>query len=194
MNNLNSTEPPPPHSPHRNDNKTKMNTSITGGGDSDLSPSRGAHIKKKQNTQGTPTQQQQQQQQQQHNINQQQRLLMLLCHAVKCPYTENKCPLSSQCWLLSAPEKEDEEYWETLDFEELGRNLTMKLNDEHISTILKYTDAKNKLKSIKMTGCTSILGHGLAPIRTSTVIKRMDLVLVKPTASMSCSKVPVYRK
>ena len=95
MNNLNSTEPPPPHSPHRNDNKTKMNTSITGGGDSDLSPSRGAHIKKKQNTQGTPTQQQQQ-----HNINQQQRLLMLLCHAVKCPYTENKCPLSSQCWQM----------------------------------------------------------------------------------------------
>jgi len=84
--------------------------------------------------------------------------------------------------ILSAPEQEDEEYWETLDFEELERNLTMKLNDGHISTILKYIDAKNKLKSIKMTGCTSILGHGLAPIRTSTVIKRMDLVLVKPTA------------
>ena len=77
--------------------------------------------------------------------------------------------------ILSAPEQEDEEYWETLDFEELER-------DEHISTILKYTDATNKLKSIKMTGCTSILGHGLAPIRASTAIKRMDLVLVKPTA------------
>jgi hypothetical protein len=55
--------------------------------------------------------------------------------------------------------------------------LEKKVTDENISSVLTLFDAANKLKSPKMTGCISILGHGLEPLRESSVIQRLDLVI-----------------
>lgn len=69
--------------------------------------------------------------------------------------------------------------WSSLDFGDLDRRLALRLTDEHVRSILTCIDAANKLKSLKMTGCNSILGHGLEPLSTSTVIQRLDLAIVR---------------
>lgn len=74
---------------------------------------------------------------------------------------------------------EGEEQWSSLDFNELEEELTQRLTDDHISSILTLIDASHKLKSLKMTGCTLIRGHGLQPLRHSTVLQRLDIAIVK---------------
>ena len=60
--------------------------------------------------------------------------------------------------------------WEELDFTNM-----VKLSDEDLRGVLVCTDAKNKLKTLRLEGCSQIVGHGLEPLRESTVLERLDL-------------------
>ena len=52
---------------------------------------------------------------------------------------------------------------ELLDFADVEKALAMKLTDEDLSSVLICMDAKNTLKTLKLTNCMSIIGHGLQP-------------------------------
>ncbi len=64
---------------------------------------------------------------------------------------------------------------DTLDFSDIGRDLASKLTDSDMSSILVSIDAVNRLKVLKIIGCTNISGVGLEPIRGSTVLEQIDL-------------------
>ena len=57
-------------------------------------------------------------------------------------------------------------------------SLAGKLKDSNIRDILSIVDAVNNTKCIKLTGCTTIFGTGLSPLRGSVVLKQLDLGLV----------------
>ena len=49
------------------------------------------------------------------------------------------------------------------------------LSDDVLSGVLVCIDAKNSLKTLSLGGCSQIVGHGLEPLRESTVLERLDL-------------------
>ncbi|KAL7529394.1 hypothetical protein ACHAXR_002940 [Thalassiosira sp. AJA248-18] len=69
--------------------------------------------------------------------------------------------------------------YDTLDLGDIDKALAKKLTDDDIASILACIDAANNLKSLKLTGCVSIVGRGLEPLRNSAVLKEIDLSLVK---------------
>jgi len=68
--------------------------------------------------------------------------------------------------------------WEVLDFNDIEKSLAAKLSDDHIDKILKSIDAISVLKILKLAGCINITGSGLDLLRSSVVIKQIDLSLV----------------
>jgi len=65
------------------------------------------------------------------------------------------------------------EYWE-LDFAEI-REFAGDPSDEDLRTLLLNIDAKNTLRTLRMEGCTRIVGRGLEPLRGSTVLQQLSL-------------------
>ncbi|KAL7537752.1 hypothetical protein ACHAXR_010993 [Thalassiosira sp. AJA248-18] len=70
------------------------------------------------------------------------------------------------------------EQWETLDFADLEKDLASKLTDDDLNDILNCTGAPKKLKTLKLTGCVGLVGHGLRSIRGSVALRQIDLSLV----------------
>ena len=76
------------------------------------------------------------------------------------------------------------ERWKIFDFGHAQMNAGSstaphdKLNDVDLKAILITIDAPNNLKSLKLTGCVNISGHGLDPLVTSNVLERIDMSLV----------------
>eukprot|EP00984_Skeletonema_dohrnii_P006857 scaffold2436_cov80-Skeletonema_dohrnii-CCMP3373.AAC.10 len=69
--------------------------------------------------------------------------------------------------------------WEVMDFVDIPVSLASRLSDDDLGAILVCIDAKHKLKQLKLTHCTNIVGHGLEPLRGSTVVEKLDLGLVR---------------
>jgi len=65
------------------------------------------------------------------------------------------------------------EYWE-LDFAEI-HEFAGDPSDEDLRALLLSIDAKNTLKTLRLEGCTQIVGHGLEPLRESTVLQCLSL-------------------
>ena len=73
------------------------------------------------------------------------------------------------------------EYWE-LDFAEISKCAGYKskyyranISDEDLRALLLSIDAKNTLKTLRLEGCTQIVGHSLEPLRGSIVLERLVL-------------------
>ncbi|KAL7524983.1 hypothetical protein ACHAXR_000805, partial [Thalassiosira sp. AJA248-18] len=69
------------------------------------------------------------------------------------------------------------EQWETLDFVGIDKSLASRLTDDDVRTILVCINANESLKKLKLTGCINITGHGLEPLRGSTILEQIDLSL-----------------
>jgi len=69
--------------------------------------------------------------------------------------------------------------WETLDFGLLQEDVASNLTDNELSSILFYIDARHNVKTLKMNGCSGIVGYGLGPLRRSTVIEELELSIVR---------------
>ena len=65
--------------------------------------------------------------------------------------------------------------WETLDFEDIEKELANKLSDDDIYAILKCINAQDVLKRLSLAGCINISGMGLEPLRGSVVLEQIDL-------------------
>ena len=65
------------------------------------------------------------------------------------------------------------ECWE-LDFAEISE-YAGDPSDEDLRALLLIIDAKNTLKTLRIGGCTQIVGHGLEPLRGSTILERLVL-------------------
>ena len=68
--------------------------------------------------------------------------------------------------------------WDTLDFEDVNKELASKLTDDDIYAILKSVSAYDVLKRLKLCGCINITGIGLNPLRGSVVLEQIDISLV----------------
>jgi hypothetical protein len=53
--------------------------------------------------------------------------------------------------------------WEMVDFIDIPVSLASRLTDDDVAAILLCIDAKRKLKQLKLTHCTNVVGHGLEP-------------------------------
>lgn len=68
--------------------------------------------------------------------------------------------------------------WEALDFVDIEKKLAKKLSDDDVGAILTCINAKQTLKTLKLTGCVKIRGNGLEPLRDSAVLEQIDLSIV----------------
>ncbi|KAL7537458.1 hypothetical protein ACHAXR_007834 [Thalassiosira sp. AJA248-18] len=68
--------------------------------------------------------------------------------------------------------------WDTLDFGSIDKILAAKLTDDDLFGVLTCIYAKDRLKTLKLTGCTNFSGRGLEPLMNSTVLQQADLSLV----------------
>ena len=80
--------------------------------------------------------------------------------------------------------------WDTLDFGEIEQDLAKKLSDYDVVRVLQCIDAVNKLKRLKLTNCTNIIGTGLVPLRGSLVIEQIDLSVVYDNQGPDINPVP----
>jgi len=82
-------------------------------------------------------------------------------------------PSSLSAAILSASQ------WDILDFEDIEKELANKLTDEDINAVLKYMNARDVLKKLKLCGCINITGIGLSPLRGSIVLEQIDISLAR---------------
>jgi len=80
--------------------------------------------------------------------------------------------------------------WNTLDFEEIEKELANKLNDDDIRAVLKCISAQDVLKKLKLCGCINITGIGLNPLRGSVVLEQIDLSLVRKYEDPRIKSIP----
>ena len=58
-------------------------------------------------------------------------------------------------------------------------SLASRLTDEDLGAMLNCIYAKGQLKRLNLTYCFQLVGHGLEPLRGSTVLEKVDLGLVR---------------
>jgi hypothetical protein len=70
--------------------------------------------------------------------------------------------------------------WETLDFSDLGKDLAAKLTDDDLYNVLKWIDANQRLRILKLTNCVNITGRGLycLILHGAINLRQIDLSLV----------------
>ena len=73
----------------------------------------------------------------------------------------------------------EDQFWEHLDFVDVEKNLANNLTDADIHAVLVYINAKQKLKSLKLTGCIKTSGEGWEPLWGSSVLEQIDMSLLK---------------
>ena len=66
----------------------------------------------------------------------------------------------------------------TLDCGDFEKGVAERMTDGDLFEILSCTNAKTTLNILKLTGCVSITGRGLEPLRGSTVLQQIDSSLV----------------
>ena len=62
-----------------------------------------------------------------------------------------------------------------LDFGDVENSLAWKISDDDLAAMLVCINAVSNIKILRLTGCVSINGQGLAPLRGSAVLKEIDL-------------------
>ena len=73
--------------------------------------------------------------------------------------------------------------WEVLDLVDLGTTVASKLSDIDLLRILNCIGANERTKHLKLTNTHSIVGWGLAPLKTSSALEKMEF----DTQSYDCS-------
>jgi len=81
--------------------------------------------------------------------------------------------------------------WTTLNFADVDRSLASRLNDDDMLSVLACIDARNRLRTLKLTGCFNLTGAGLEPLRDSTVLAQIDLSIVNPLKRIDERGIPV---
>jgi len=68
--------------------------------------------------------------------------------------------------------------WDSLDFEEIEKELAARLTDDDIKAVLWCINAANKVKRLSLAHCVNITGSCLEQLRGSQIIEQIDLSLV----------------
>jgi len=84
-----------------------------------------------------------------------------------------------------------EEGWKTLDLLDLDKSLRMRLTDGDIAGILVCIDAVNNLEYIRLPHCINVRGSGLAPLRGSIILKKVDLSIVSEEVDSTTPKLSI---
>ncbi|KAL7533741.1 hypothetical protein ACHAXR_005422 [Thalassiosira sp. AJA248-18] len=83
------------------------------------------------------------------------------------------------------------EQWHALDFLDIEKSLAKKLTDDDVGAVLACINAKQTLKTLKLTGCVNILGHCLQPLMGSICLEQIDLSLVKQNEKLDIEPEPL---
>lgn len=75
--------------------------------------------------------------------------------------------------------QQHKEQWSHLDFVDIEKNLANKLTDGDLGALLACINARQTLKTLKLTGCINIAGYGLEPLRSSVCLEQINLSLVR---------------
>lgn len=67
----------------------------------------------------------------------------------------------------------------TIDFGDDEVTLVEKLTDDVLISVLQCIDAPRHVKRLRLTNCKNIIGHGLAPLRHSTVLEQVDFSIAE---------------
>ncbi|KAL7427817.1 hypothetical protein ACHAXM_001010 [Skeletonema potamos] len=82
--------------------------------------------------------------------------------------------------LLSKQIKEYyESQWDIIDFIDIPLSLVSLLTDDDIGAILVCIGETHSLKRLKLTNCINVVGQGLEPLQSSTVLEKLDLGLCR---------------
>ena len=65
-----------------------------------------------------------------------------------------------------------------LDLSDVEQELANRLSDDDLGSMLVCIDAVHTVTKLKLAHCVNIIGHGLAPLQGSTVLRQIDLSLV----------------
>eukprot|EP00985_Skeletonema_marinoi_P008643 scaffold3955_cov84-Skeletonema_marinoi.AAC.5 len=86
--------------------------------------------------------------------------------------------------------------WEVMDFVDIPVSLASRLTDDDVGAVLVCIDAINILKRLNLTHCFNVVGHGFEPLRSSTVLEKLDLGLYRDFESpfWRCSRSPRFRE
>ena len=98
-------------------------------------------------------------------------MLAVALSAPSSSWNVNSIPSNVSKAIVSASQ------WDTLDFEDVNKELANKLTDDDISAVLICIDAHDVLKKLKLCGCINIIGHGLSPLRGSSILEQIDISL-----------------
>ena len=78
-----------------------------------------------------------------------------------------------------------------LTFEDVEESVAARLTDGDISGILVCIDAVNNLKLLRLSRCTNVRGDGLAPLRGSVVLEKIDLSIVSVEHESLTGETPI---
>jgi hypothetical protein len=81
--------------------------------------------------------------------------------------------------ILSPRNKDEENLWEEINFEDNCCDLCSKLTDDDIAGMLACINAVQQLKRLYLTHCFKITGRALEPLRGSGVLQQLDLSLTE---------------
>ena len=79
---------------------------------------------------------------------------------------------------------------DVLDFGDVENRLARKVSDADLAAMLVCINAVSNIKTLRLTGCVSINGLGLNPLRGSIILKEIDLSLVKKKSSPIIAPAP----
>ena len=66
-----------------------------------------------------------------------------------------------------------------MDFVDIPVSLASRLTDDDVGAVLVCIDAIKILKRLNLTHCFNVVGHGFEPLRSSTVLEKLDLGLYR---------------
>ncbi|KAL7535191.1 hypothetical protein ACHAWF_005085 [Thalassiosira exigua] len=107
------------------------------------------------------------------------------------PTEEIKIDYGSRDWKMQSKLKKSYQQ-DFFDVEDIDKCLASRLTDGDIGGLLVCLDAVHTLKKFKLNGCVDIVGHGLEPLRGSTVLEQLDLSLVPSDGAWGVSPVLVH--
>ena len=72
---------------------------------------------------------------------------------------------------------ENASIWQTIDFGWVSKEMASKLTDDQLKKLLVKCHAREVTTILKLTGCVSLKGKGLEPLRGSIALREIDLRL-----------------
>ncbi|EJK52521.1 hypothetical protein THAOC_28189, partial [Thalassiosira oceanica] len=92
-----------------------------------------------------------------------------------------RAPTAAGRQILTLLREDWRDEWAAFDFGDFlcDSNDGRRLSDDDLGAVLVCIDGARSVRSLRLTGCSLLAGREIGPLRESTVLKRVDISLVK---------------